>query len=123
MKLIVKMIVLVSALGSLTACSDNDQLAATPIKNVQNIDVVNNQALDVQCDTGICQFEISTSSHDEITVNMFYDAKRAFEKIEGVSVTGPSGATVRIEGNNQFTLILSGDDEPTKVQVIDYYRN
>ncbi|KMV30992.1 spore gernimation protein [Photobacterium swingsii] len=123
MKMMVKMMVLVSALGALTACSDEGQLVATPLNNVQKIEVVNDQALDVQCDTGICQFEVSTSSHDEITVNMFYDGQRAFEKIEGVSVTGPSGATVRIEGENQFTLILSGDDEPTKVQVIDYYRN
>ncbi|OAN17956.1 hypothetical protein A3K86_03290 [Photobacterium jeanii] len=113
---------IVTAAFTLTACNDG-QLSVSPVRDVQNIEVQNDHTVRVECETGICQFELTTANHDEIKVNMFYNSKLPFEKIEGVSVTGPEGATVRIEGNNQFTLELEGSDKPTKVQVIDYYRN
>ncbi len=56
-------------------------------------------------------------------VNMHYSDSRSFDKIEGVSVTGKLGSSVVIQDENTFTLDVSGDAEPSKLQVVDYYRH
>lgn len=107
----------------MSGCGEELQLTATPIKNVDKIHVTELNNIDVYCQTGICQFNLVANQETNVTVNMHYDDSRSFEKIEGVSVTGKLGSSVQMAGENSFTLDISGENEPSKVLVVDYYRN
>lgn len=113
---------LLSALA-LTGCGEELKLTVTPVKNVENVQVTNLNQLDVYCQTGICQFDVTANQQANITVNMHYSESRVFEKIEGVSVTGKLGSSVVMVDENTFTLDVSGEPEPSKLLVVDYYRN
>ncbi|MGF1684686.1 spore gernimation protein [Photobacterium minamisatsumaniensis] len=109
-------------LAFVTGCSEELQLTTTPIQNVEKIQVTAN-TLDVYCVTGICKFELSANMETQITVNMHYSDTKTFEKIEGVSVTGKMGSTVKVVDENTFEMALAGSDAISKIQVVDYYRN
>lgn len=107
----------------MAGCGEELQLTATPIKNVDKIQVAELSHVDVYCQTGICQFNLVANQETNVTVNMHYDDSRSFNKIEGVSVTGKLGSPVNMTDENTFSLDISGDIEPLKIQVVDYYRN
>lgn len=107
----------------MSGCGEELQLTATPIKNVDKIHVTELNNIEVYCQTGICQFNLAANQETNVTVNMHYDDSRSFEKIEGVSVTGKLGSSVQMADENSFTLDISGEAEPSKVLVVDYYRN
>jgi len=115
--------VAIFALIMVSGCSDQLELIATPVKNVNKILVTEQSHVDVYCQTGICQFNLSSNQAATVIVNMHYDESRRFNKIEGVSVTGKLGSSVNMTGENTFSLDISGDIEPLKIQVVDYYRN
>lgn len=108
---------------ALTGCSEELKLTVTPVKNVDNVQIKELSQVDVYCKTGICQFELMANRQANIMVNMHYSDSRSFDKIEGVSVTGKLGSSVVILDENTFTLDVSGDAEPSKLQVVDYYRH
>ncbi|OLQ71705.1 spore gernimation protein [Photobacterium proteolyticum] len=112
---------MLSALA-LTGCGEDLKLTVTPVKNVESVQVTDLNQLDVYCQTGICQFDVTANQRANITVNMHYSGSRAFEKIEGVSVTGKLGSSVVMVDENTFTLDISGEPEPSKLLVVDYYR-
>ena len=108
---------------AVTGCSEELKLTVTPVKNVDNVKIKELSQVDVYCKTGICQFELVANQQANVTVNMHYSDTRSFDKIEGVSVTGKLGSSVMIQDENTFTLDVSGDAEPSKLQVVDYYRH
>ncbi|PSW06347.1 spore gernimation protein [Photobacterium lipolyticum] len=107
---------------ALGGCSEDVQLAASPVKNVEKVNITAQTQIDVYCPTGICQFDISSNEAITVTVTMHYDDAKMFRKIEGVSVTGKAGPTAKVLGANRFSMDLSGDNKPAKIQVVDYYR-
>ena len=107
---------------SVGGCTKDVQLAASPVNNVEKINIAEQTQIDVYCPTGICQFDLSSNEVVTVTVTMHYDDARMFRKIEGVSVTGKAGPTVKVLGVNSFSMELSGGNEPAKIQVVDYYR-
>ena len=107
---------------ALGGCSEDVQLAASPVNNVEKIKITAQTQVDAYCPTGICQFDLSSNEAITVTVTMHYDDAKMFRKIEGVSVTGKAGPTVKVLGDNRFSMALSGGNEPVKIQVVDYYR-
>ncbi|MGF1760628.1 spore gernimation protein [Photobacterium sagamiensis] len=120
-----KRVIAGSAFGvmlALVGCSEEVQLAASPVNNVEEIKISAQAQIDVYCPTGICQFDLSSNEAITVTVTMHYDDAKMFRKIEGVSVTGKAGPTVKVLGANSFSMDLSGGNEPENIQVVDYYR-
>ncbi|WP_299020052.1 spore gernimation protein [uncultured Photobacterium sp.] len=118
-----KILLVGAVLMLLPGCGEEFQLTATPVKNVEKIVVSEPGQVDVYCPTGICQFELAANKEASVTVNMHYDISRRFSKIEGVSVAGELSSSVTMKGENSFSLDVPGNVEPSKVQVVDYYRN
>lgn len=106
----------------LSGCGEKLQLVATPVKNVDDIQYQQDQ-LDVYCPTGICQFDLNTNQEADLTINMHYSQSRPFDKIEGVSVTGRTGSSTKVIDGNTFEMTLESNETPTRIQVVDYYRN
>ncbi|MCW8331998.1 spore gernimation protein [Photobacterium sp. SDRW27] len=111
------------ALIVLSGCGEPLELTVTPIKNVDKVMVTEQSQVDVYCQTGICQFNLASNQATSVTVNMHYNDTRSFNKIEGVSITGKLGSSVNMADENTFSLDVSSDSEPLKIQVVDYYRN
>ncbi|UXH99951.1 spore gernimation protein [Photobacterium sp. TY1-4] len=106
----------------LSGCSEPLEVTVTPTRDVDHFQVTAQTNIDMYCPTGICKFELAASQKTAITVNMHYTDARSFDKIEGVNVTGRQGATVAMVDDNTFSLTLAGENETTKIQVVDYYR-
>ncbi|GHA57730.1 spore gernimation protein [Photobacterium aphoticum] len=122
MKQHVKALAIGLALFSLAGCGEKLQITATPVKGVETIQYQDAQ-LDVYCETGICQFDLGANQDIDLQVNMHYTQAKPFEKIEGVSVTGKMGSSVKMLGNNAFQVSLEGKAPPATLQIVDYYRN
>ncbi|MEI8595678.1 spore gernimation protein [Photobacterium sp. Hal280] len=105
----------------LSGCSEALSVSATPAKGVDRIQR-QDTSLDVYCSSGICSFELESNQKVMLSVSMFYGEEQPFTKIEGVSVTGESGATLNMAGQYQFTLEIAPQNTPVTVQVVDYYR-
>lgn len=119
-----KSVIIVGAVLLLVqGCNEDLQLSATPIKNVEKITIREKGELDVYCPTGICQFELVADQEATVNINMHYDISRQFDKIEGVSVAGKLSSSVKMTGPSTFSMDVSGNGKPSKVQVVDYYRN
>ncbi|MDO6582385.1 spore gernimation protein [Photobacterium sp. 2_MG-2023] len=105
----------------LMGCSEALSVSATPVKGVDRIEQ-QEQSLDVYCSSGICSFGLESNQKVTLSVNMFYGTEQPFTKIEGVSVTGESGGTLKMVGQHQFTIEIAPQNIPVSVQVVDYYR-
>jgi hypothetical protein len=115
--------VVVASLLMLSGCGDELQLTSTQVRNVDKIAVASDQTtLDVYCPTGICIFDLSSNIETSIVVTMHYNDDKMFSKIEGVSVTGKMGSTVKVLGENSFSMDLAANNDISKIQVVDYYR-
>jgi hypothetical protein len=115
--------VVVASLLMLSGCGDALQLTATQVKNVDKMAVASDQTtLDVYCPTGICTFDLSSNIETNVVVTMHYNDEKTFNKIEGVSVTGKMGATVKVLGENRFSMDLAANNDISKIQVVDFYR-
>ena len=122
MKRIVTTLILGMGITLLTGCGEKLEITAQPLKNVDAVKYQNEQ-LDVYCPTGICQFELSTNKDVILMVNMYYSESKPFDKIEGVSVTGRGGESIEMGDRNNFRIVLDSDNPPSKIQIVDYYRN
>ncbi|PSU50191.1 spore gernimation protein [Photobacterium frigidiphilum] len=115
--------VIVASLLMLSGCGDELQLTAAQVKNVDKMSVASDQTtLDVYCPTGICIFDLSSNIETNVVVTMHYNDDKIFSKIEGVSVTGRMGSTVKVLGENSFSMDLAADNDVSKIQVVDFYR-
>ncbi|MGF1686880.1 spore gernimation protein [Photobacterium japonica] len=122
MKQHVKALAIGLALFTLAGCGDKLQITATPVKGVESIQYHQSQ-LDVYCETGICQFDLLANEDTDLKINMHYSQAKPFEKIEGVSVTGKMGSSVKMLSGNAFQVSLEANAPAATLQIVDYYRN
>ena len=105
-------------MAAVVATTTNGAITATPVRDVDAIQIKSATEIDVFCQRGIGRFTLASTAPATVTIRMHYDDSKTFTKIEGVDAAGNALVT----GPNTFTITLPGLGAATEVQVIDYYR-